>query len=80
MARTGGLGRVYPPQPIPVAAPDTVEVAVRFEYRRCEFRTAEWEALREDGYRTIAVNGEGIALLRRPFQQEKSADDADDEE
>ena len=34
-------------------------------YRRTEFQSAEWAELVGDGWRTICVNGEGIALLVR---------------
>ena len=36
-----------------------------YEYRRVEYRGAEWTDLRSIGYRTIAVNSEGVALMRR---------------
>ena len=34
-------------------------------FRRCPHRSAEWKALRKQGYQTIAVNTAGIALLVR---------------
>lgn len=32
-------------------------------YRRTPYESAEWEELRAAGYRTVAINGEGIALM-----------------
>lgn len=38
----------------------------RYQYRRCEYQTEEWDELREDGYQTIAVSERhGMALMRR---------------
>jgi len=38
---------------------------MRLVYRRCEFRGAEWASWIADGFRTVAVNSAGIALLVR---------------
>jgi hypothetical protein len=32
-------------------------------FRRCVYRSAEWRDLRDEGYKTVAVNSAGIALL-----------------
>lgn len=47
-------------------------VAVQYEYRRCDYGSREWEDLREDGYQTIAVNRDEIALMRRQRQTPES--------
>jgi hypothetical protein len=51
---------------------------VQYEFRRVEQETDEWEELKDDGYRTIAVNRDGIALMRRPRQRGGAEDSSTD--
>ena len=37
----------------------------KFEHCRAEYQGEEWETLRDDGWKTIAVSDDGMALLRR---------------
>ena len=47
--------------------------AMDYTYRRCEFKSNEWEELKDDGYRTVAVNRDGMALMARERQSLNSA-------
>jgi hypothetical protein len=41
---------------------------MEYQYRRTEYCSREWDELRRNGFRTLAINLEGIALMRRSLQ------------
>jgi hypothetical protein len=36
-----------------------------YEFCRCVYDSEEWAGLRKEGWRTLHVNEEGVALMRR---------------